>query len=441
MSLSLLADVLGACNAPTWSGSKDAVDLVVRRDSISFQTFRDLELCGVYAEKIYSPLDGSAQIAFNAGKPGQLPSGAKFRLKLPRIVGECVVARDLDDLLSITSTVYKAPRMYFLVCVGEPNATFCYLGPQCLLNAPTAICRYHEALRLWQTLEGQAEHCVTASRTLLFFGLRRTEIIPRFAVKDLAEDLAVDEIFDFIANQDRAETRKEIFRSVLSEFLQNQSPDRAFSYLLRQSVLFARRLKEGLAIYLSEHSPEWLAKAAQASYLGLAENLEKIVSGMEAKSLSIPAAVLLAVKEVEFGAKWTTLNALILIATALYFVTMCFVFASQRAVLDMLKKTIQKSVNEFQEQGLDSNNPILSYSFSQLETRRSHTQLASRFILAFSVVPILAVLYAAFLAAPAALSGYTLRLAPTNGVQIISISNAQVLPLTVPQSRQGTTNP
>jgi len=179
-----------------------------------------------------------------------------------------------------------------------------------LSKAPPLVKRYHDALKLWQAFESQAEHAVQATHHLLFFGIRKTEIAPRFSIKDLEDaDIALPEISEFITNTDRKETRKEIFHSVLSEFLQYQDVDRAFSYLLRQSTMFARKLKEGLAIYLSEHSPEKLAQEARAKYLELVDKLEKIISGMEAKSLTIPAAVLLAVSQPSIPATSTTVAA------------------------------------------------------------------------------------------------------------------------------------
>ena len=160
---------------------------------------------------------------------------------------------------------------------------------------------------------------------------------------------------------------------------------------------------------------------------------------MEAKSLTIPAAVLFAVKEAEFG-KWTTLNAIIIISTALYLITMFVVYLSQRAILNLLHTTIQKTTSELKEQGLDGKNPILSESFAKLEERRKHTQIGSRFMFGFSFVPLLAVIYAVLLASPSAPSSYIFTLTPTNGVQIIQSTNPQAAPLIMNTNWQSATN-
>jgi hypothetical protein len=430
MPLELLNDLFGSCSDPKWNGSNDAINLVVEKNPVAFDLLRRLEPDDVFVENLSSPTNPKIQTDFNSRKPGELTIKTSFRLRLPRIINKSVVAKNLADLLSLSSATYKEPRVYFLVSVEDSDKSFCFNGPASLSSATPLVKRYHDALKLWQAFESQAEHSVQATHNLLFFGIRKTEIAPRFSVKDLEDDdIALPEILEFISNKDREETRREIFRSVLSEFLQYQNVDRAFSFVLRQSAMFARKLKEGLAIYLSEHSPEKLAQEARTKYLELVEKLEKIVGGMEAKSLTIPAAVLFAVKEADFGGGWTTLNTIIIISTALYLITMFVVFLSQSAILNLLKTTIDKTTKELKAQGLDENNPILSDSFSKLEIRLGHTQIGSRFIFGFSFVPLLAVIYAVFCACPSEPSSYTIKLTPTNGVQIIQNTNATSLPL------------
>lgn len=112
MSLNLLNEVLEACHAPTWSGNNDAVDLVVEKGSIVFDTLRQLQSNNIYAEGFSN---AKIQADFNSNKAGELPLGTKFRLRLPRIVAECVVAKNLADLLSVDSATYREPRSYFLV--------------------------------------------------------------------------------------------------------------------------------------------------------------------------------------------------------------------------------------------------------------------------------------------------------------------------------------
>jgi hypothetical protein len=171
--------------------------------------------------------------------------------------------------------------------------------------------------------------------------------------------------------------------------------------LLRQSQLFAQRLAEGLAIYLSEHSPEKLSEKAIAKHFELAEKLEKVIGGMEAKSLTIPAAVLLATKEVTFGGGWITLNTVIFISTVVYFAAMTVAHLSQLSMLGLLKKTISKAKLDLKEQGLDENNIILAESFRNLDKRSKNYTIASWLIWIFSIGPMLAVFYGVMFATPA----------------------------------------
>jgi hypothetical protein len=181
---------------------------------------------------------------------------------------------------------------------------------------------------LWNILQDHAE--VEVENSLLFFGIRRTEIAPGFTLDDLKEEIAAEAVRTFIQDTEGKKTRQTIFSSVLSEFLRDQKPGNAFPYLLRNSDMFDRRLKEGLAIYLAEHSPEKLAEQAREEALGFSEKLEKIIGGLETKSLSIPAAVLLAVKEVGPGAGWTVINIIIAASAVTYGITMWAVDHSQQ---------------------------------------------------------------------------------------------------------------
>jgi hypothetical protein len=272
MPFDRLADVLDACGDPKWSASRDSVELSIDKRPISFAVLRQLAADEIFATGLSSPGHPKVQQEFNSEQPGELVVGSSFRLDLPRSVNKCVVAKNLADLLSIEAARMRAPGAYFLVRVEDAAGSFSFTGGNLLSSAPTLVGRYHAALQLWRILEDQADHFDDATRHLLFLGLRKVEVDPCFSVEDLqAAPIALSDISAFVSDGDRKDTRREIFRSVLSEFLQHQSSDRAFPYLLRQNALFARKLKEGMAIYLSEHSPEKLAQEAQTKYLGFAQ--------------------------------------------------------------------------------------------------------------------------------------------------------------------------
>ena len=420
MPLDRLADVLDACGEPKWSAGGDSADISIEKRPVTFDLLRQLAADEIFAGGMSAPGRPKVQQEFNSGQAGELAVGASLRLDLPRSIAKCIVARNLVDLLSIDAARADVPAAYFLVQVEDVGGHFCFAGGNLSASAPELVKRYHEAINFWKILEDQADHFDDATRHLLFLGIRKVEVDPRFTIDELRSgSIALSEVSSFVNDGDRKDIRKEIFRSVLSEFLQHQSADRAFSYLLRQNALFSRKLKEGLSIYLSQHSPEKLAQEAQSKYLDLSERLDRIVTGMEAKSLSIPAAVLLAVKETEFGRGFTTLNVVIGISTVLYLVAMVIFFFTQRAMLELLDTTIRRTVTELHEQGLDTSNPVIADSFLKLERRRSNTRWGSRLMLAFSIVPLLAVGYAALLAPAPKSSGYMINLSPTNGVQVI----------------------
>jgi hypothetical protein len=395
MSLRSLIDVLQACGPAEWGSGGDSLKLTVTNGGVSFQTLRGLEEDGVYARQLAHPGNAALQAGYANGLPGEIPEGGTLCLAIPRTASANVVARNLQDLLSLGKTAWQAPTAYLLIEEEQSGQVFCFTGPGSLSGAPAPITRYHDTIKLWGILKGLAEH-TSETNSLLFFGLRRLEIQPRLQARDLSEEIAVNEIAAFISNPDGQRTRSEIFRAVLSEFLRDQQPDRAYAYLLRASRLFARRLDEGLAVYLAEHSPGKLEEAAVAKRLALAEKLEKIIGGIEVKSLTIPAAILLAVKEVKFGEGVTVLNAIIFASAFLYLVAMFVAHSSQNAMLELLRATINKTVKEIKEQGLVGNEVL--ETFQSLQRRRRNSAIGSWFMFGFSCLPLAAVAVTAFLA-------------------------------------------
>jgi hypothetical protein len=417
MSFCSLEEVLAACDTPRWAVDNSAMDLRVIRGPIPFWTLRDLEAFDIFAANLVHRSERTLQGLYDSGSDGGLPTGSDFTLQLPRVITRFVVAKNLADLLSLPSATWRMPQAYFLVKEEQTDTSFCFTDQSTLDTAPALVKRYHTAVELWALLQSQADH-ITDAQSLMFFGIRRIEIEPNYGIADLeGQNIAIKEISEFINELDRNETRKEIFRSVLSEFLRDQRPERGFAYLLRASQLFARRLSEGLAIFLSTNSPEKLTEEAVAKHFELAEKLEKVISGMEAKSLTIPAAVLFAVKEVKFGEGWVTLNTIILVSAGLYFAAMTVAHLSQRAMLRLLKTTMEKSTKELRDQGLSDTNPVLAVSFKNLNVRRRNSTIGSWLIWIFSVGPLIAVIYAAFLApmpTPPEVKEPAMRIIPAN---------------------------
>lgn len=399
--LRLLVAVLAACDAPEWiAGNGFSIRLRVRSDGVDFETLRRLETAEVYAHEVSGP-DGASLLAkLSAAASGHVPVGGILRLGLPRRMKHAVVASSLSDLLSVDSATWQVPASYCLLSEEFSGKPFWYDGADGLRAAPTSVQRYHDAIGLWAIIEAHADHVVDGTHNLLYLVVRRTEIAPRFVLSDLAAPIALPEISAFLAHSEQPRTRRDIFRSVLCGFVQDHKPEQAFGYLLRASDSFAGRLKEALAIYLADHSPQRLAGEAKARHLELAEKLEKVIGGLEAKSLTIPAAVLLAIKEVQFGMGWTTLNSIILASTLLYLAAMTVAHLAQRSLLATLGHTISEAEADLNRKGLDNASPVLSVSFVNLGKRRVNSAWGSLAMFAFSWVPLLSVLYAMFLAAP-----------------------------------------
>jgi len=385
-AIAALEQLFGCCDSPEWTVG-ETFRLRVRSKPVSFSILEELRTIGLMPAIEDPPL----QLALDKKEPGEVRAGVTIQFDVPRKLNGFLVARSIEDILSIQKAQVQEPSAYIIIDKKLENGFFAHVAGASLGEASTEIKRYHQALGLWDILRKNAQHVQTSNDSLLYFGIRRTEIKPGFELADLSNDIAVDDIKAFVDETDRKQTREEIFEAVLSEFLRDQQSDNAFRWILRGSVTFARRLKEGMAIYLSENSPEKLAAQATDAAFALSEKLEKAIGGLEAKSLSIPAAVLLAVKEVDLGEGFTTLNWIIFLSALTYAITMTFVHTSQKEVIEVLRDSIRKTDHEFKDKGLDASNPVLSSTFASL-IRRSEIALWSSLVMfAFSWAPLIAV--------------------------------------------------
>ncbi|MGC4074917.1 MAG: hypothetical protein QM760_20945 [Nibricoccus sp.] len=363
--------------------------------SVDFSALRILEKGDLFPKFRESEL----QQRYDAETQG-IASNTEISYTTPRTLDGIVVIESIGKLLGIEGAQTREPAAYILIGSREKNALFHHIRGESLSLATPLIQRYHDAVSLWQLLRAHAQHEEESTGSLLFFNLRRTEVQPGFDASDLEQDILVRDIDGFLSNSDRAETRTEIFASVLSEFLRDHKPAAAFRAILRDSVRFARRLKEGLAIYLSEHSPQKLAEEAKASAIGLSEKLEKLIGGLETKSLSIPVAVLLAVKDIAPGGGFTALNSIVAASALTYAITMTLVHQSQSALLGLLRCTIETTESDYKSKGLDANNPVLTSTYGALKSRTSGAQSGSYLMCVFSWAPLICVLGVMLLGTP-----------------------------------------
>lgn len=436
-----LRQLEAACAQRSWKGRAE-LELTATQP-LPFALFRTLGEADIFA----ALADENLQRTLDEGREGQAPAGEQVILKLPQVLDRWVVVPDLPSLLAIPGAKVREPAVYALLPARPQEPLWIHRRGEALGEAPTTVRRYHHALRLWAVLQGQAHHIDDGTGALLFFGLRRTEICPGFTVEDLAGDIAVEEIEAFIRDEDRKTTRAEIFASTLSEFLRDHNGAMAFRVLLRGSDRFARRLKEGLAIFLAEHSPEKLAEEAKSAGLGISEKLEKIIGGLETKSLTIPAALLLAVKDVEPGAGTTGINLIIVAAVLTYAVTMTLVHRSQAALLELTKQTIATTEDEFRSKGLDDKNPVLTTAFRSLKARCAAANIGSAVMCGGSWVPLLCVVATVGWGTPktpastAVAPVKTMVPATKNTPPSITISPAPVIKFTLPAPTPLATDP
>src|SRR6266404_4648369 len=188
MSLCSLEQVLDACDTPEWSVDSSTINLRVIRGPIRFASLRELEAFDTFATDFSHSSETTLQPQYDSGSEGELPNDSLFTLRLPRVVSRFVVAKNLADLLSVASATWRIPQEYFLVKEEESDTPFCFTANTSLDNVPKLVKRYHKAIALWTLLQSLADH-TTDTQSLMFFGIRRTEIEATYAIPDLeAED-------------------------------------------------------------------------------------------------------------------------------------------------------------------------------------------------------------------------------------------------------------
>jgi len=180
--------------------------------------------------------------------------------------------------------------------------------------------------------------------------------------------------------------------SALTQCLADSEPNNALALLLRRSDLFATRLEEALAIFLKENSPEKLSEQAKKKHFEISEKLEKLITSLEAKSLSIPVAILLSVKEV--AQDKPILNIIILMACGLFIITMLVLCLSQMEMFRLVRTEIDRELQSLSNSGLSSSDPTLAKKFPGLHRRLTRAQVFNWIVFALSWIPFLACLYA-----------------------------------------------
>lgn len=380
--------------ARQWDGDLLCLKPIV---PIPFKSLRDLEEIG-FSMRLQPEAD---ELAYVRGRDGELAPGGLLRVEVPRQADKLTVVPSLHELIKSPGVVTGELAAY-VIC--DDNILESYSKDEVQPNGmpPAQLQRFHECLRLWAVLQKWSDH-IQEDGTILFFGLRRVTIEPGFSEADFPDEKnAIHGIEKFQADPDRSEVRKEILKAVLTEHLRDVPSGGAFARLLKATASLERRLRESLAIYLSEHSPERLQKEAEKSALALSEKLEAIISGLETKSLTIAPALLVAFKEALPGKEAVALNVVTFAAALLYGVSMTWAYISQRSLMAHLKIVAEDCIKEVKEQGLSEDNRALKIVFAELLKRLNHAKWGSRAICALSWIPTLVVIGYAYCASPAA---------------------------------------
>lgn len=214
---------------------------------------------------------------------------------------------------------------------------------------------------------------------------------------DLTSEIRWQVIDQFLNDEVQKEARMEVFTSAICDFLKDQTPENSFSWILKGSEALERRVKEGWNIYLASISPEKIASEARSKALEISERIEKLVTNAELKGLSIPAVILLSIKDVAIGKGFTMINSIILISTFIYILAMAFGFHSQRLMLRTVKRNLDTVSSDALAKGLTRDNPVFSGLIDDLEDRISRIDDFSCVAVVCSALPFVFVIASMFL--------------------------------------------
>ena len=379
----------------TWTSANE-LKLSIYNSALNYDLLRPLIEFGL---EVKLPTQQEQRV-FDSGGIGCINAGSAVDMMLPRQWGKFVVAKDIDDLMSFASAHDSVPAAYLLLELWKGHPSASYVTGDAIKDLPSIQQRYHQAVELWNILRISADH-LNAEGNLMFFGPKPSEIKPGFDRVNLEhKPLWEPPIRKFICDPDRQEVRKQIFRSCLGDLLRDTTPEYAFRTFLQSTDVFERHLREGMAMYLADNTPEKLANDGRAQAMALSESLEKIIGGLEAKGLTVPAALLLAVKDMHPGTGVVGLNAVIAASLFIFAATMFFIDRSQRALIRQLTTTIDDATGNLKRKGLDESNPVIKERLRTLRERALNAKHWSVVVCIVSFVPLLVVLYMSIYGVP-----------------------------------------
>ena len=244
----------------TWIASNE-VQLLIEKTSLNFDELRSLRDFGLQTNLATQ----TEQRLFDSNGAGSVQAGSPIDLTVPRQWSKLVVARNMKDLLSFPNAHVSVPAAYLLLELQKGESAASFVEGDTTDQLPPVQHRYHQAVELWNILKSCADH-LNAEGNLMYFGPKPSEIMPGFDLEILERrQLWEPGIRKFISDRDRLEVRQQIFRSCLGDLLRDTTPDHAFRTFLQSTDVFERHLREGMAMYLADNTPEKLATEGRAS--------------------------------------------------------------------------------------------------------------------------------------------------------------------------------
>lgn len=309
--------------------------------------------------------DAVLQRALIEGRKTFCEAGTVIKLALSSNPKKLLVVQNLDHLLSFRSTLTEEPAAFIIFENGKFTAhvkedKFCY-------NEDLSLVWYCQALQLWDVLVKVADFRPSLNK-IIFLGSSRVDIIASYSVKDLSVT-AVMEIKDFLGDANRKDIRKEIVKSCIIELTKDYNESDRFVRLLKSTPLLARRLKEAMSMYLTENSPSRLVQEAEKKVMEFTDKIDKAISAMEAKTLALPAAILLGFKDMKVGQGLNSTNCIIIFSFFLFGIVLWWTTETQRGLLNHIKKQLVDKRNELLKMGLSQQNENVRNLFSGLERR------------------------------------------------------------------------
>ena len=286
------------------------------------------------------------------------------------------VARDINDLLSVSLHLHKAPENYLVVsALTDPEESS-------LLEI------YKQTLRLVDILCRAADHCDPngVNEKFIYLGTKKVEIPIVYSRGDLKEIEGLDDFDTFLSVPPHLDQKLAIFKSGLQDFLVDTKSEERFVRLIHLFPQFLERIQSDFNVYASELTFDKVRDEIEKRKLDFVDRLNKVFSDIQNKILAVPIAQIVAAGQMKPDEDFK--NTVIFIGVILFTILMDIMIRNQADAITAIGTEIDRQQADIKEKypQFELNfKEIFNYLSVRERTQKHRLNLVSA-IIAFSIL-------------------------------------------------------